>query len=60
MSLVLQIRNDGKDAIIIKHAGETLLIATAPGSAPSRTKVLLAGPTSFDITRGGTMTHKGD
>lgn len=54
--LVLGIRCNGDDAVIVEHAGERLLIAIKP-SGRNYAKVVLSGPASFAITRGGSITE---
>ncbi len=54
--LVLGIRYDGIQALIVEHAGERLLIAVKPHGR-KYAKVVLSGPPSFGITRGGSITE---
>lgn len=54
--LVLGIRCDGDTALIVEHAGERLLIAIQPASK-KYAKVVLCGPISFAITRGGSIAE---
>ncbi len=52
--LVHAIRCNGEAALIVEHAGESLLIAIK-GPGTKYAKVVLCGPDSFRITRGGSI-----
>lgn len=56
MPLVLQVRYDGDDAIIVEHAGERLLIAVKP-HGENRAKIVIHGPPSFVATCGGSISE---
>lgn len=59
MPLVLKVSTDGEDAIVITHAGETLVLGIKPIVEAGKATVLLTGPESFNIVRKEVLERKG-